>query len=95
MLKVKVIPRFGEEPTVARGNLVIVEDELGNPLVVAVRTSDRMTLVASSSDPDFNTLLRRLGINRVVINEPMAVAPPPEGAKKLDVSQIAGFIDNA
>ena len=92
MLRAVVIGKLGTRPAVVKGNTVIVEDSLGNPLAAIVETSERMNLVVTVKDKDFNNVLRGLGINKVVVEDPMPLEPPPSGARRLDQEQLAGFI---
>jgi hypothetical protein len=91
MLTAKVLQQIGREVVVAQGRMVVVEDEFGNPLVVVLQTSPRMTTILSCRDADFNTMLRQLGLDRIVVDSPLQLPGPPQGARKLDTSQIASF----
>jgi len=92
MLKAKAIRQVGAAPQVIEGTSVIVEDALGNPLAVIVETSERMNLVVTVNDKDFNNVLTRLGLNKIVVNTEMDLDSPPAGAQRLDPTQIGGFI---
>jgi len=65
-------------------NLVIVEDTLGNPIVVVIETQTGVQSVILADDPDFNRILNGLGIDKVVISEKITSPDgAPDGAKLL------------
>jgi hypothetical protein len=94
MLTTKTLT-VGAAAKIAKGSTVVVEDELGNPLVVVIETSQRMNMVVTCNDSDFNQVLQQLGINKVVIDEPMQLAGPPSGAQVIDKQQLAGFLNDS
>lgn len=53
------------QPVEHRADSVVVEDELGNPIYVALQ-HDNHIICASVGDDDFHALLRALGINKTV-----------------------------
>lgn len=46
---------------------LVVEDHLGNPIVVALEYAPGQIVASHAGDKDFNNLLRNLGINKVVV----------------------------
>jgi hypothetical protein len=91
VLKVKCIGRVGQGSTVVDNNgVVIVEDEYGNPIVVVVYIQAKTYTVVTADDPDFNRILQGLGIDKIVVNEPMEVNFPPTQDLKL-IRGPAGF----
>lgn len=93
MLTTKTVT-IGRDVAVAKGTTVIVEDTLGNPLVVVVETTAQMNMIVTCQDPNFNQVLRQLGINKVVVDQPLELSGPPAGARELDQQQLAGFLDD-
>lgn len=84
MLKVRCTRKLGKDAVVVDDNsVVIVEDELGNPVVVVVYVQPRIYTVVTPDDPDFNRILEGLGVNKVVVNNPLILPIPPEGEFKL------------
>jgi hypothetical protein len=83
VLNVKCIRQFGLTPVeVDQTNIVIVEDKFGNPIVVVISYDSNPPhhTVVTADDPDFNRILAGLGIDKVVINEPLRTNfPTPEG----------------
>ncbi len=58
------------KPQVIEATSVVVEDDFGNPLVMAVELEAHSYVFAKLGDAEFDPLLRQLGINKtVVINE--------------------------
>lgn len=95
MVTVKCVRQFGCAPVeVDKTNTVIVEDKFGNPIVVVVSydTNPPHHTVVTADDPDFPRILAGLGIDKVVINEPMRVDfALPEGANPLRLQGPSGF----
>jgi hypothetical protein len=54
------------QPTEQQAHSVIVEDDLGNPLFVAIQV-DEAVVYATASDKEFHSLLRALGVNKSVV----------------------------
>ena len=82
MLKTTIIPRIGDNPTTVSGNTVIISDEFGNPLVVAVKIADQTTLVSTFKDgDDFRRILSSLGIDKVVVDDNIVIDAPPRNAE--------------
>ena len=74
---VKILRKGGREPLVIDdATLMIVEDAKGNPVSLACEYGLPGSLgtfeVSHCKDPEFNTLLHRLGINKTVIVHNMA-----------------------
>jgi hypothetical protein len=63
-------------------NLVVVEDTFGNPLVVIIETQPGVQSVILADDPDFNRILKGLGIDKTVISSSIdSIEDIPDGAK--------------
>ena len=92
MLKVRCARRLGRDAvTVDDNGVVIVEDEFGNPLVVVAYIQPQVCTIVTADDPDFNRVLQGLGIDKLVINEPVSFSMPlPKGNVKL-LRGPAGF----
>ena len=83
MLTTTVIPSMGHTPYRVDGNTVIIEDEFGNPLVVVMRVADKTTMITTYRDNDFQRILSSLGINKVVLDNNLAIDGPPQDAELL------------
>ena len=82
MLKVSCSGGIGKSQHVLDDiNLVVVEDTFGNPLVVIIETQTGVQSVILADDPDFNRILKGLGIDKVVISEQLESREMPDGAK--------------
>lgn len=46
---------------------VVIEDIKGNPVMIALEYAPGMIVAAHPGDPDFNNLLKNLGIDKVVV----------------------------
>lgn len=53
------------QPTELSADSVVIEDELGNPIFVAVQFAGSI-MMSDVNDADFHTVLRQLGINKTV-----------------------------
>lgn len=92
MLKAVAVARVGGEVAAVTGNLIIVEDDFGNPLVLVLRQSERDSIILTCTDADFNATLRALGLNKTVVASPLDMAPLPDGALRVPANQLAGFV---
>jgi len=77
LMLIKILRKGGREPLVIDdATLMIVEDAKGNPVSLACEYGLPGRLgtfeVSHCKDPEFNTLLHRLGINKTVIVENLA-----------------------
>lgn len=54
------------QPTEQKAHSVVVEDDLGNPIFVALQV-DEAIVYSTPGEKDFHTLLRALGINKTVV----------------------------
>lgn len=45
----------------------VISDDMGNPLVVAVKVGDNLHKFATVTDQDFNEFLRSMGIHKEVL----------------------------
>lgn len=71
-MRVKILRNGGRQPVVIDdATVMIVEDSKGDPVSVAceygIPGNSGSFCVSHVQDPNFNTVLRNLGINRVVI----------------------------
>ena len=68
-MRVKVLSRIGDpQPLIKEASVVLIEDNNGTVVGVAVSLPDNMgCVVAHADDPDFNRVLRELGIDRLTI----------------------------
>ncbi|NBO18847.1 MAG: hypothetical protein EBV03_06410 [Proteobacteria bacterium] len=55
------------QPTVTDAHSVILEDDFGNIIFVAVAASDNTIVTATAGDSNFKPLLEALGIDKVTI----------------------------
>ena len=53
------------QPSEHSAHSVVIEDSLGNPVFVALQLSESIVF-AGVNDPDFHSLLRAAGIDKVV-----------------------------
>lgn len=63
--KVRVKTQHKLQPSEQPADAVVIEDELGNPIFVAVQLSESI-MMSDINDPDFHTVLHQLGINKTV-----------------------------
>ena len=62
------------QPHEQAAHSVVVEDDLGNPIYVAVQHEDHI-ICAHAGEADFHNLLRVLGITKTVIVNDIAAKP--------------------
>jgi Trk K+ transport system NAD-binding subunit len=55
------------QPRVFDADSVVIEDNFGNPILVAVNLDKQTVICAKAGDPDFQELLKTLGINKTVL----------------------------
>ena len=53
------------QPRETPAHSVIIEDDMGNPIFVAVQMTEAITC-ANVGDPNFQTVLQMLGVNKTV-----------------------------
>lgn len=87
MLKVKAVRDLRQQQPL-EAQVVVVEDRLGNPLVVVYETQPGVNFIVPVNDPTFNQVLRALGIDKLVLNSTLHPSPPQPGAQKLDLQQL-------
>lgn len=77
---VKALSRVGDrEPLIKRGSMVTIENDDGTVLCVAIELGRGLgCVVAHASDPDFNSILKELGIDKTTICEDFRHTPLPE-----------------
>jgi hypothetical protein len=54
------------QPTEQKAHSVVVEDDLGNPIFVAIQV-DEAIVYSTPGEPDFHSMLRALGIEKTVV----------------------------
>lgn len=54
------------QPVEQKAHSVVVEDDLGNPLFVAIQV-DEAIVYATVGEKEFQSLLRALGVNKTVV----------------------------
>lgn len=54
---------------------VVVHDDLGNPVALAVEYQEGLIMASTAEHEDFNRMLYNLGLDKVVIVKPMTVNP--------------------
>lgn len=54
------------QPTEQKAHSVVVEDDLGNPIFVALQV-DEAIIYSTPGEKDFHTVLRALGIHKTVV----------------------------
>lgn len=54
------------QPVEQKAHSVIVEDDLGNPLFVAIQV-DEAVVYSTVGEKDFHSLLRALGVDKTVV----------------------------
>jgi len=62
MLKVETFKPGGRDPDSLEASRVLIRDQHGNPVVVAVTYADNCVLVSTCNDDDFQTVLDTLGV---------------------------------
>lgn len=66
-MRIKVRSGNGRVHQIEDVQLLVVEDSKGNPVSVACYTGPAENFIVSTiADPDFNNILRQLGINKTV-----------------------------
>ena len=55
----------GLQPHSIAADSLVVEDDHGNPIMVAVQLTESI-ICSTVSDPEFHVLLKKLGINKTV-----------------------------
>ena len=74
MLKLEIITKIGETPIILEASQVLITTEGGDPIsVAAVYGGTSGIQVSHCNDPEFNSVLSGLGIDRTVISEHMKV----------------------
>ena len=75
------IVRKGKTEIINDAMLMIVEDDIGNPVSVAAKSGigNGFTVACIDDEEVFNRVLRNLGIDRVVVKVPIdSLLKPPE-----------------
>jgi hypothetical protein len=53
------------QPTARPADSVVIEDDQGNPIFVAIQFAESI-MMSDINDPDFHSVLRQLGIDKTV-----------------------------
>ncbi len=67
MLQITILSQPGKPPQVFSGNMLLVADDNGCPCAVVQEVSAGVTLAATRKDPDFSSLLQKLGGSRIIV----------------------------
>lgn len=54
------------QPAEQKAHSVVVEDDLGNPLFVAIQV-DEAVVYSTAGEKDFHSLLRAIGVDKTVV----------------------------
>lgn len=65
----------GKSPSAVSCTRLVVRDDHGNPIMLAVMYSDDQILCAHQGDDDFETLLNALGIEASVVLRRFSISP--------------------
>lgn len=65
-MKIYVHDQLGR-PLIIPATRVVVQDDHGNPLMIALEDSPGTHICATAGDPDFPGLMKSLGIDRTLI----------------------------
>lgn len=63
------------KPQIIPSTSAVVEDDYGNPLLVAVQYDDGTYMYSKLGDDDFHSLLRTLGIQKTVVIKEVCSRP--------------------
>lgn len=69
------IHRSLRDVVVIEATRVVVEDDLGNPVALALEFGPNQILAVTADDPKFNQVLAELGINKTVLVEDVFQTP--------------------
>jgi hypothetical protein len=82
---VELIPAGGvgrSRPLVLYVNQVVIRQDNGTPISVAAEFGgERTQAVAQAGDPDFERVLRALGVRETVVVDRIVLPPLPPGAR--------------
>ena len=74
MIRLEILTRIGEEPIVLDASQVVVTLPDGSPIALAaVFGGTEGVQVSHCKDPEFNKILKKLGIDRTTVVENMKV----------------------
>jgi hypothetical protein len=62
----RVSTQHNLQPAEQKAHSVVVEDDLGNPIFVALQV-DEAIIYSTPGEKDFHAMLRALGINKTVV----------------------------
>lgn len=80
-MRVTLIPRVGGAPLVLDVSQFVVANDQGTPIAVgAVYGPDGADAVSCVGCPDFERMLRVLGVNSTVVVQRLLMPKPPPGA---------------
>jgi hypothetical protein len=61
----RVKTQFNLQPAETQAHSVVIEDDMGNPIIVATQLTESIVF-STVNDPDFQSALRSLGITKTV-----------------------------
>lgn len=85
-MRIKVVERLGGRVIDLEGVVLIVEDDLGNPIQLACELQPgvyELANISQESNREFNNMLRALGIDRLTVAESLSPEAPPPGSRLL------------
>lgn len=81
-MRVKIISQLGQAPIVLDASVVIVEDDVGNPVMIGSDYGPPNTfVVAHIKDAGFNRICKALGIDRTAFVDTIEMPKPPAEAR--------------
>lgn len=84
-MRVKILASVGQPPIILDAAVVLVENQFGEPISVACEGgAEGIYWLAHTKDPDFQQILRSLGIASTVIVDSMSAPKLPQGARLIN-----------
>jgi hypothetical protein len=68
--------QVGEVSAKISGGFIVVEDDFGNPLIVAIQDASGGSVITHCKEPNFNQILKGLGIDKTVLVEDIKTDKP-------------------
>lgn len=84
-MRLEAFQRLGGDTVVEDIATCIVRDAHGNPLIVACELTPGFYEVSKLGDPDFEIVLRTLGVNKTAIVKTVSGPRPKSGERPLGV----------
>lgn len=93
MLSVRVLDSLLQPPKLLTGYTVLIQDSLGNPVILVQETAERVTTVLTVQDGEaFNRALSVLGIKQTVHHELLEGAASDSASVPLSPSHLQEFV---